>query len=146
MTRSTWLPRLRAFALAVLVCAAWGSVWQTQFNLRELELLGLNIPGATRLSATLQDLYRFLPLYAAICLVGLAPAFAVAGWLGRGAARPWLYLLAGGVAVAAALRSADLLAGIEVLVFATRRDEGLAALLLGGVLAGWLYARLTRKN
>lgn len=146
MTRSIWLPRLRAFALALLVCTAWGSVWQTQFNLHELELLGLNIPGSTRLSATVQDLYRFTPLYAAICLVGLAPAFAVAGWLGRGASRPWLYVLAGAVAVVAALRSADLLAGIEVLVFATRRAEGLVALMLGGVLAGWLYARLTQKN
>jgi hypothetical protein len=146
MRQSIWPARLRAFALALALCTVWGSLWQTQFNLYELEQLGLNISGSARLATTVQDLYRFAPLYAAICLVGLVPAFVVAGWFGRGAGRAWLFALAGGVAVAAALRSADLLAGIEVLVFATRRPLGLAALVCGGVLAGWLYAWLRRRN
>jgi hypothetical protein len=143
------LPRRAAvFALALLACALWGALWQTQFNLAELTALGLEIPAVLRLQTTWRDIYGFTPLYAAICLVGLLPAFIVAGWLARGRSswRTWLYPLAGGVAIAAALYSANKLAGIEVLVFATRHPAGLALLIGGGVLAGALYQWRTRTG
>lgn len=141
----SWTRRCTAFLLALLVCVVCGSIAQTQFNLAELRALGLPIPAEVRVQTTWRDLYGFGPLYAAIVAVGLLPAFALAGALARGGrARVPLYLLAGGSAVWAALASANALAGIPVLVFATREPAGLACLVAGGVLAGAVYALRTR--
>lgn len=139
--------RAAAFGLALVACVVIGSIAQTQFNLHALRALGLEIPLSVRWQTTWQDLFRFGPLYGAIVAVGLLPAFMVAGALVRGEERQRLplYLLAGGVAVWAALASANRLAGIPVLVFATRSPLGLACLVAGGVLAGWVYVRCTRR-
>jgi hypothetical protein len=139
--------RAAAFALALLACAVLGSIAQTQFNLGDLRALGVEIPLTVRGQTTWRDLYGFAPLYAVIVAVGLLPAFIVAGLLARGQERRRLplYLLAGGVAVWAALASANRLAGISVLVFATRHPLGLACLVAGGVAAGWIYVRRTRQ-
>ncbi|WP_313914214.1 hypothetical protein [Tahibacter sp.] len=137
--------RCTAFLLAIVVCALCGSIAQTQFNLAELQALGLPIPAGVRLQTTWRDIYGFGPLYAAVVAVGLLPAFALAGALARGGrSRLPLYLVAGGSAVWAALASANALAGIPVLVFAARVPAGLACLVGGGVLAGAVYALRTR--
>ncbi|HSX61061.1 MAG TPA: hypothetical protein VLF18_12730 [Tahibacter sp.] len=138
--------RAAAFALALLACAAVGSVAQTQFNLGDLSALGVEIPFPVRAQTTVRDLAGFAPLYALVVAVGLLPAFIVAGLLSgtAGSRRAPLYLLAGGVAVWASLQSANALAGVPVLVFATRHAAGLACLVAGGVLAGWIYQRRTR--
>lgn len=143
-----WRRRSAAFLLALFICAAWGSLAQTQFNLADLVRLGIDIPLPVRLQSTWHDLYAFTPLYAAICLVGLVPAFALAGWLAQGyeSRRTALYTLAGAAAVWAALYSANLLAGLVVLVFAARTPLGLASLMFGGALAGWCYAVRTRAG
>lgn len=145
---SGWRRRTSAFVLAVAVCALWGSLLQTQFNLGALIRLGVDIPLPVRLQSTWHDLYAFSPLYAVICLVGLLPAFAVAGWLAQGHApqRTALFAAAGAAAVWSALQSANLLAGLLVLVFAARSPLGLASLMLGGALAGWCYAVRTRAG
>lgn len=145
---SSWGRRIGAFVLAVAVCALWGSLVQTQFNLGALTRLGVDIPLPVRLQSTWHDLYAFSPLYAGICLVGLLPAFAVAGWLAQGHApqRTALFTAAGAAAVWSALQSANLLAGLVVLVFAARTPLGLASLMLGGAVAGWCYARITRSG
>lgn len=138
--------RAAAFALALAACAVVGSIAQTQFNLADLMTLGVEIPAGVRLQTTGLDLCRFAPLYALVVAVGLLPAFVVAGLLARGRPqrrRLW-YPLAGAVAVWAALASANRLAGIAVLVFATRHPLGLACLVAGGALAGWIYVRWTR--
>lgn len=140
--------RLAAFVLALLVAVVVGSIAQTQFNLGDLQRLGLDIPWDVRAQTTWRDLYGFGPLYGVIIGVGLLPAFVVAGALARGreARRlPW-YLLGGGIGVWAALVSANHLAGIVVLVFATRHAGGLACLVAGGVLAGWTYVVVTRRR
>lgn len=140
--------RLAAFALALLVAVVVGSIAQTQFNLGDLQRLGVDIPWDVRAQTTWRDFYGFGPLYGLIISVGLLPAFIVAGALARGreARRlPW-YLLGGGLGVWAALASANVLAGIVVLVFATRHAGGLACLIAGGVLAGWTYVVLTRHR
>jgi hypothetical protein len=137
--------RAAAFALALAACAVVGSIAQTQFNLADLASLGVEIPAVVRVQTTWRDLYGFAPLYAVVMAVGLLPAFIVAGLIARGEARRrrvW-YPLAGAVAVWAALASANGLAGIPVLVFATRHSLGLACLIAGGALAGWIYVRRT---
>jgi hypothetical protein len=141
----SWTRRGAAFLLALLACALCGSLAQTQFNLGELQALGVPVPFDVRLRTTWRDVYGFAPLYAAIVAVGLLPAFALAGWLARGrGSRLPLYLLAGGTAVWAALASANALAGIPVLVFAARDPLGMACLIGGGALAGAVYALRTR--
>jgi hypothetical protein len=137
--------RAAAFVLALAACALVGSIAQTQFNLADLMTLGVEIPLGVRVQTTGLDLYRFAPLYAIVIAVGLLPAFVVAGLLARGQPRRRLawYPLAGAVAVWAALASANRLAGIAVLVFATRHPLGLACLIAGGALAGWIYVRRT---
>lgn len=149
MTAATisWKRRIAAFLLALLLCAVCGSLVQTGYNLADLVALGLDIPAALRGQTYWHDLHSFAPLYAAICAVGLLPAFVVAGVIARGArGRAVWYALAGGTAVWAALASANLLAGMPVLVFATRHAGGLAGLIAGGILAGLVYAALTRPR
>lgn len=143
---SSWRTRTSAFVLAVAVCAVWGSLAQTQFNLGALVRLGVEIPLPVRLQSTWHDLYAFSPLYALVCLVGLLPAFVVAGWLAQGHAprRTALFTAAGAAAVWSALQSANLLAGLVVLVFASRTPLGMASLMAGGAVAGWCYAVRTR--
>lgn len=143
-----WRRRSAAFLLALCICAIWGSLAQTQFNLADLMRLGIDVPLPVRLQSTWHDLYAFTPLYAVICLVGLVPAFALADWLAQGyeSHRTALYTLAGAAAVWAALYSANLLAGLVVLVFAARTPLGLASLMAGGALAGWCYAVRTRAE
>lgn len=140
--------RAAAFVLALFACVAVGSVAQTQFNLGDLQSLGVEIAATVRWQTTWRDLLGFGPLYAAVAGVGLLPAFVVAGQLARGRQRrrASLYTVAGAVAVWAALASANRLAGISVLVFATRHPLGLACLVAGGALAGWIYVWRTQPQ
>ncbi|KUM40056.1 hypothetical protein [Pseudomonas sp. EpS/L25] len=146
----SWLkPRsLLAFAAALLLAAAWGSLVQTQYNLAALQGLELPIDGATRWRTSLQDLLGFGPVYAAIVLAAWLPAFAAAFWLARrsGPYRACLLPLATSVSLIVAIRLIDAFAPIPVLIYATRTLDGLLAMAVGGLLGGLLFIWLARPR
>lgn len=143
-TSARWPRRVLAFAGALLLAAAWGSIVQTQFNLHALAAF-VDIPLRVRLLTTLQDLAGFGSLYALMLLVAWLPAFAVAMLIARRwpAARTALYALAAGVAVVVAIRATDAAVPPPVLIDATRGLPGLLAMAAGCVAGGALFARWT---
>lgn len=142
--RTGWPRRIAAFAAALLLAAAWGSVVQTQFNLQALTPF-VEIPWRLRLQTTLQDLAGFGPAYAGVVLAAWLPAFPAA-WL---LARLWpgwrtpLFAIAAGVGLVTAIRLADAVAPMPVLIDATRGTLGLVAMALGAVVAGGQFALWT---
>lgn len=132
--------------LAVLIATLLGSIVQTQFNLAALASLGVEISAATRLRATAHDLAGFTPLYGAVIATAFVIALPLASllarrWLNAGT---WLYPLAGGLGILAALL---LMAAVLPItpVAAARSAPGLLALAACGVIAGWAYAGLHRN-
>ncbi|MDP3252581.1 MAG: hypothetical protein Q8M77_11815 [Hydrogenophaga sp.] len=144
--RRRWTTHLWPLLLALALAAAWGSVVQTQWNLQALVGLGLEIPFADRMRTTGQDLIGFAPVYAGILAAGWLPALAVAALLARRwpAGRAPLLAIAAGAGMVAAVRAVDAVAPMPVFIDATRQLPGLLAMAIGAVMAGWLYARLTR--
>ncbi|PBJ83850.1 hypothetical protein CMZ84_05070 [Lysobacteraceae bacterium NML93-0399] len=145
-TRAAWMRRGLAFLAAWLLAAAWGSVAQTHWNLQALAGLGIELPMGVRATTTLQDLVGFGPAYAAIVLAAWVPAYVIAALSARRWARvrTLLYASATGIALVVAIRAADAVAPMPVLIDATRGVGGLAVLALGSALGGGLFARWTR--
>ena len=143
---SPWPRRLSAFAVAVLVAVTWGALWQTQSNLAELQALGATVEWPVRLRTTAQDLLGFGPLYAAVVAVAYAVAFPLAARSARRGGRPAWFALAGWCALLLAIRGVDAATPPPVLIAATRDTFGWLGMTAGGALAGWLYARLTRRS
>ena len=145
--RRRWTRHLLPLLLAWLLAAAWGSVVQTQWNLQALVGLGVEIPLTERLLMTGQDLIGFAPVYGGILAAGWLPALVVAALLARWwpAGRAPLLALAAGVGMVAAVRAVDAVAPMPVFIDATRHLAGLLTMAVGAVMAGWLYARLTKR-
>ena len=146
-SRRRWTNHLAPLLLAWLLAAAWGSVVQTQFNLQALVDLGVPMPAALRASTTWQDLVGFGPIYAGILAAGWLPALMLAAWLSRRqtAWRSPLFAAAAGLGMVAAVRAVDAVAPMPNFIDATRSLTGLLLMAVGAVLAGWVYARLTRR-
>ena len=144
--RRRWTAHLLPLLLALVLAAAWGSVVQTQWNLQALVGLGLEIPLADRLRTTGQDLMGFAPVYAGILAAGWLPALLVAALMARWwpAGRIPLLAVAAGVGMVASVRAVDAVAPMPVFIDATRHLPGLLAMASGAVVAGWIYAKLTR--
>lgn len=142
-----WTQRLLVLLLAWVLASAWGSVVQTQWNLRALVEVGVDIPAREWARVTWQDLWGFAPLYGGILAVGWVFALPVAAWLARRwpAGRTALLAAAAGVGMAVAVRTVDAVAPMPVFIDATRHLPGLLAMAVGAVIAGGLYARFTRR-
>jgi len=143
-----WTRRLGVLLCAWVLAAAWGSVVQTQWNLRALVDVGVEIPAGDWLRVTAQDLIGFAPVYGVILAVGWLFALPVASGLARWwpAGRTALLSAAAGVGMVAAVRTVDAVAPMPVFIDATRHLPGLLAMAAGAVLAGLLYARLTARS
>ncbi len=138
------LPRLTGwFLLAVLITAVTGSLVQTQFNLAAITRLGLDINPGLRLGTNLHDLSGFGLLFAAMAACALAPALALAALLSRRLrhGRPWLFALAGALALLVTFSLVDALAPMPTLIAATRSLHGSLAMAATGALGAWVFAR-----
>ena len=136
-------PRLLlAFFLAVVLAALLGSITQTQFNLAALQALGAPIPLGVRLGTTAQDVLGFGPTFALLAAAGFLFALPLAAWCSRRllTLRWPIFLLAGALAVWAALTLANALAPMPTLVAANRSMAGTVALMLAGSAGAWLFA------
>lgn len=148
MKRASWLCMLGAYAAAVAFATLWGSVFQTQHTLHRLGELGMEVEAGTRVSATLRDLLGFAPVYAVIVAATLLVVFLVAGLLSRltPQVHHTLHALGAGVGLAVAIRLIDSLAPMPTLISSTRSVTGLLVMALGALLAGALYAWITRPR
>lgn len=141
---SAW--RIVAWVAAVLVTAAVGSLVQSQFNLAAIRALDAPVPLSTWLMVTLRDLVGFGLFYAVMIAVTLACALTVASVVTRFLPqwRTVVFCLAGGGAVIVFLLVLAVLApaaDINILPV-TRYLSGTLLLIAGGLLGGWVYARL----
>lgn len=136
-----------AFLLALVFATAWGSVVQTQYNLAALAGIGVDI-DAVRWQATLRDLFSgFFPTYGGyVVLPALLVSFVVASLLARKLpqVRMPLVSLAGGVAIFLAIPLVNVLSPVALLVGASRDWGCTLWMAVGGLLAGVIYAWLTR--
>lgn len=148
MKRASWLCLLGAYVAAVAFATLWGSVFQTQHTLHRLAELGVEIDAGTRVSATLRDLAGFAPAYAAIVAATLLVVFAIAGLLSRltPQVHHTLHALGAGVGLAVAIRLIDSLAPMPTLISSTRSPIGLLVMAIGALVAGALYAWITRPR
>lgn len=139
--------RFAAFAGALLLAAAWGSIAQTWFNLRAL-LPFVEIPYRVRAATMLQDLAGFGPGYAAILLAAWLPALLAAWPLARAwpRARTALYALAAFAGLVAAIGAINAVTPMPALIDATRGPAGVLAMAAGSALGGALYAHWTRPR
>ena len=146
--RRHWTKHLAPLLLAWVLAAAWGSVVQTQFNLQALVSLGVEVPATLRAETTWRDLIGFGPVYAGILAAGWLPALAAATFLARRwpAWRAPLLAAAAGLGMIAAVRAVDAVAPMPIFIDATRSLPGLLAMAAGAVVAGWVYAGLTRPT
>ena len=142
-----WKRRVVVLLLAWALAAAWGSVVQTQWNLRALVDVGVSIPVSDWQRVTAQDLIGFAPVYGGILAVGWLFALPVASGLARWwpEGRSALLAAAAGVGMVAAVRTVDAVAPMPVFIDATRHLPALLAMAAGAVLAGWLYAHFTAR-
>ncbi|WP_058835584.1 hypothetical protein [Luteimonas abyssi] len=151
MTASTrsraWGRRSIAFVAALAIAVVWGSLAQTQFNLQALVAF-VDIPPGVRLRTSWQDLLGFGPVYAGLVLAAWLPAFLAASVVARYAPRlrTGTYALAAGAGLAVAIRVADAVAPMPVLIDATRTTVGLLVLALGSAVGGALFAHWTRAS
>ena len=135
--------RARAFAVAVLIAVAWGSLVQSQFNIASLESIGAVIDLATRLRISALDLIGFTPIYAVIVLLAFACALPCAAWLQRRHPR-WrmaVYAFAGALGIAVAIRVVDAATPAPTLIAATRGSGGWLLMAIGGAWGGAWFAR-----
>jgi hypothetical protein len=148
MKRASWLCMLGAYVAAVAFATLWGSVFQTQHTLHRLAALGVDISAGTRLSATLRDLAGFAPVYAVIVAATLLVVFLIAGLLSRltPQVHHTLHALGAGAGLAVAIRLIDALAPMPTLISSTRSLTGLLVIALGALIAGGLYAWITRPR
>ena len=142
------LRTLLYFFLAVLLASVMGAVLQTQFNLANLQALGAPMPLGVRVQTTCLDLLGFSPTFAVLVILGFTFALPAASLL----ARVWpmgrwlLFILAGAIAVLAAMALANALLPMPTLIGANRSLAGTLGLMACGSLGALLFAVLVRRS
>jgi hypothetical protein len=140
---STKRASVLAFLIAAAIAVAWGSIVQTQFNIAALDSIGASITLAERVKMTASDLIGFTPIYAVIVAAGLLLALPVAAliavwWPARSM---FLYVVAGMLGIATAIRIVDMATPAPTLIAATRETAGWLLMAMGGALGGAWFAR-----
>lgn len=137
------------FLLAVFAAFVLASLFHTQFVLHELVKLGIEIDLTTRLSTSLDDMLGLLPTYGSAIALSLLLGFTATYFLMRRSTKftPWLYPLAGGVALLSCLLAMHPILDIT-LIAGARSALGMTAQVLAGVFGGWafMYQRNKRKH
>lgn len=134
--------------VAALVATIIGCLAQTQINLAALTKLGAEIPFSLRLDVSVQDLLGFGPVYFAMVFAAFIPAFLLAHFLTRffPQSRYLIFIVAGAVALLVTFKLVDAFAPMPTLIAATRDIGGIALMMAGGALGGWMFARRYQRG
>jgi len=136
---------LQHFLLAALVTIISACLLQTQMVLLALSNIGIDITWSQRIYMSWQDLLGLLPSYGVIITIGLAIAFLIAKTIRKRtrANSPFLYVVAGGVTMAAILVAMQPILGVTLLAGA-RSFLGIILQIGAGLLGGLCFMRLRR--
>lgn len=135
------------WVIACLIAVVLAVISQTQFVLARLSQLGADVSIGDRLSTTLFDIQHLGSFYGLFIAVALGIAFLVSGLLYHFIkfGRPIIYAVAGGTAIFVLLFSMKT-AFFNIHIIAGARDFfGISLQVIIGILAGLIFARLTRK-
>jgi hypothetical protein len=135
---------LKAFMAAVLLTYVLGSIFSTQVVLSSLQVMGIDVAIAVRISATFQDLLGLTSSYLILITVALVLGLPVASGLSRlmPGHRPALFILAGFVAIVSIhliMKAALGLTGIA----STRTMTGLLIQGIAGAAGGYMYCLIS---
>jgi hypothetical protein len=133
-----------AFFAAVLATAVCGTAASTQFVLARLQDLGAEIPWATRMRTTLEDLGGMGPTYGLLVAVSFAIAFALVALVTRRGPRrapPIIHATVGALAVLAMLGVLGFVFGTMPIAGANTAGGVIAQCLAGGI-GGYAFGRL----
>lgn len=146
--------RVIAFLIAVGVMVVLGSVahslfvqdaWSHAAGTGE-QAAPAALATGDRISWILHDLVGLEPLYGALSAAALLGAFLAAGLVARiTGLRPIVFAVAGAVAIYVLFTVMKMELG-TVGVFGARGTMGLGAQMAAGLLAGFLFAQLTRPS
>ncbi len=148
------LRRVIAFVVAALAMVLLGSAAHSLFvQLAWSDAAGhafgtapAAISFADRMSWAAHDLSGMFDLYASVTSIALLIAFLIAGVLVRFTGfRPVVFAVAGAAALFALFTILRSVVG-TVGIFGARGPMGLAAQMLAGAVAGWLFARLSAPS
>lgn len=143
--RRSWSSVVLAFATALVVGAVLGSVVQTQVNLLALTGIGVDIETGIWVRTTVEDLFKFGPVYLVMFGCSFLASQLVAVAITRVALPSWqrpVCAIAAAVGLWATFRLVDALAPPPTLIAATRDPGGTLAMLVTAAVAGWLFAGL----
>lgn len=136
------------FVLAVVVAVILATLVQTQFNLYELQKLGMEILPADRIDSSLKDLVNFSPLMAVLVAATFIFALPVAEGVAR-ILKPWrlvVYFLAGAVGLWVAFQAVNWYAPPPVFIAANRELPGTLSMMAAVGIGSGLFGRLVRPR
>ena len=138
---------LKAFFPAVLLAYLVASVFATQSNLGNLQMLGMDVGLADRAGATLHDLICMASSYLLLILVAFVLGLPVAAGLTRllPSQRAFLYALAGFTAIVALHLIMKAALGVSGIA-ATRTTAGLIGQGAAGAIGGLCFHWLSRSR
>ncbi len=138
---------LKAFIAATVLTFVLASVHSTQVILANVQSMGLEVPMGVRLTTTFQDLLGMASSYLVLITVAFVVALPVAAGLTRliPGHSPWLFALAGFVAIAVLHTALNTILGIHA-VAVTRTLPGLLGQCLAGAAGGWCFYLLREKS
>ena len=138
---------LKAFFPAVLLAYLVASVFATQSNLGNLQMLGMDVGLADRAGATLHDLIGMASSYLLLILVAFVLGLPVAAGLTRllPSQRAFLYALAGFIAIVALHLIMKAALGVSGIA-ATRTTAGLIGQGAAGAIGGLCFHWLSRSR
>lgn len=130
---------------ATLTTSVVGSVFSTQSVISSLRSLDVEVPLATRLSMTVDDL-AILPSMAPLVAICFVVGFIVAPLCIRyiGGNRTAWHVVAGAVALITTLLVMKAVLLITAIA-GTRSVFGLLSFGLAGAIGGWVYAKITTQ-
>lgn len=142
------LSNITKWAITCLIAVILAVISQTQLVLSRLSELGAEISFGDRLSTTIFDIQHLGSFYGLFIAIALAVAFLVSGLLYHFIkfGRQIIYAIAGGTAIFVLLFSMKA-AFFNIHIIAGARDFfGILLQVIIGILAGLVFARLTRKT
>lgn len=138
---------VKAYIPAVLSAYLLASMAATQVILAEVASMGVAVPLADRVAATLHDLWGLTSSYLPLIAIAFVLALPVAAGLVRllPQRRALLYPLAGFVALVALHLIMKAVLGVSGIA-AARSLPGLLSQGAAGAVGGWCFHAITRRN
>jgi len=134
------------FVVSSLLCFVSASLFHTNLVLYRLQEIDVKIEFSDRLSMSVQDVFRLMPTYGALVMVGLALGFSFTFALRKYTPCKsfYWYTLAAGVTMLTIIVAMHPVLGASLLAGA-RSLLGISLQVLAGLIGGFCFSRLRIK-